>query len=69
MDSGAIRLVMGLEFVRKNKFKKKKLEKLIYMRNVDGIFNHKRPIEYMIEVEFYKEHKERTEIYVVVGQK
>ena len=39
------------------------------MRNVDGIFNHKRPIEYMIEVEFYKEHKERTEIYVVVGQK
>ena len=60
---------MSLEFVRKNKFKKKKLEKLIYMRNVDGIFNHKGPIEHMVEIEFYREHKERIEIYVVVGQK
>ena len=33
------------------------------MRNIDGIFNHKGPIEHMMEVElFYKEHKERSEI-------
>ena len=39
LDSGVIGLVMSLEFARKNKFKKKKLERLIYMRNVDSTFN------------------------------
>ena len=33
-----------------------------------SIFNHKEPIEHMVEVElFYKEHKERTEIDVIRG--
>jgi len=32
---------MSLEFAKKNKFKKKKLERPIYMKNIDGIFNHK----------------------------
>jgi len=40
LDSGVIGLVMSLEFARKNNFKKKKLDRPIYMRNVDSIFNH-----------------------------
>ena len=59
---------MRLEFARKNKFRKKKLDRLIYVRNMKSIFNYKEPIEYMVEVEFfYKEHKERTEIDVIRG--
>jgi len=58
---------MSLEFVRKNKFKKK-LERLINMRNINSIFNHKEPIEYIVEVElFYKGHKERIEIDMIGG--
>jgi len=69
-DSRATRLVMSLEFARKNKFKKKKLNRLIYMRNVDGTFNYEGLIEYIVEVElFYKRHKERTEIDVIRDQK
>ena len=68
LDSRATGLVMSLEFSRKNKFKKKKLEKLIYIRNVDNIFNHEGPIEHTVEVElFYKGHKERMEIDVIRG--
>jgi len=59
-------LVISLEFVRKNMFKMKKLERLIYIRNVNSIINHEEPIDYMVEVKlFYREHKERTEIYVI----
>ena len=39
LDSGATGLVMSLEFVRKQRFKLKKIENLIYVRNVGGIFN------------------------------
>ena len=56
LNSGIIELVMSLEFTKKNMFKKKKLKKLIYMRNVDDTFNHKGLIEHIVEVElFYKE--------------
>jgi len=59
-------LVISLEFVRKNMFKMKKLERLIYIRNVNSIINHEEPIDYMVEVKlFYRERKERTEIYVI----
>ena len=69
-DSRATRLVMSLEFARKNKFKKKKLNRLIYMRNVNGTFNYEGLIEYIVDVElFYKRHKERTEIDVIRDQK
>ena len=37
LDSGTTGLVMSSEFARKNKFKKKKLERLIYMRNIDNM--------------------------------
>jgi len=70
LNSSTIKLVISSEFTRKNKFKKKKLDRPIYMRNVDNIFNHEEPIEYMVEVElFYRGHKERTEIDIIEEQK
>ena len=50
LDSGAIGLVMSLEFVRKQEFKLKKIKRPIYIRNVNGTFNKKEPIEYIVEV-------------------
>ena len=38
LDIGMTWLVMSSELIRKNKFKKNKLEKLIYVKNVNGIF-------------------------------
>jgi len=70
LDSRMTELVISLEFARKNKFRKKKLDKLIYMRNVNSIFNHEEPIEHTVEVElFYKGYKKRTEINMIGGQK
>ena len=63
LDSEMIELIMSSEFVRKNKFKKKKLDRPIYVRNMNGTLNYKGLIEYTVKVElFYKEHKEKTEI-------
>ncbi len=50
LNSRATGLVMSLEFARKNKFKKKKLKRSIYMRNIDSISNHKELIEHTVEV-------------------
>ena len=70
LDSGAIGLVMSLEFARKQGFKLKKIEKLIYIRNVDGMLNKEEPIENMVEVNiYYQGHREKTEIDVIGGQK
>ena len=70
LDSGAMGLVMSLEFARKQGFKLKKLERPMYVRNVDGLLNKKRLIQYMVEVNiYYQEHRERTEINVIGGQK
>ena len=70
LDSGAIGLVMSLEFTRKQEFKLKKIEKPIYMRNIDGSFNKEELIEHMIEVNiYYQGHRERTEINVIDRQK
>ena len=70
LDSGATGLVMSLEFSRKQGFKLKKIEKSIYVRNVDDFFNKERPIEYTVEVDIhYQGHRERTEIDVISGQK
>ena len=63
LNSGAIGLVMSEEFARKNRFK---LERLIYMRNVDGMLNYAGLIKDIVEVEiFFKGHKERTLIDVI----
>jgi len=70
LDSGATRLVMSEEFTRKHKFRRMKLERPIYVRNVDGTLNYAEPIVDTVEVEiFFKGHKERTSIDVIRGQK
>ena len=48
LDSGVIGLVMSSEFARKQEFKLKKIENSIYIRNMDGTFNKKGPIENVI---------------------
>jgi len=50
-------LVMSLEFSRKQGFKLKKINRLIYMRNVDSSFNKKRLIEYIVEINCHKCYK------------
>ena len=68
LDSGVMRLVMSLEFVRRQRFKLKTLEKPMYVRNVDGSFNKKRPIEHTVEVNiYYQEYRERIEINIIGG--
>ena len=70
LDSGATKLVISSEFARKQRFKLKKIERPIYVRNVDGTFNKKGPIENTIEVNiYYQGHRRRTEIDVIRGQK
>ena len=70
LDSGVTGLVMSLEFARKQGFKLKKLERPIYVRNVDGSLNKEGPIEHMVEVNiYYQGHRERTEIDIIGGQK
>ena len=70
LDSGAIGLLISSEFTRNQRFKLKKIDKPIYMRNVDGSFNKEKPIKHMVEVNiYYQGHRERTEIYVIRGQK
>jgi len=49
--------------------KLKKIERPIYIRNVDDYFNKKGPIEYMIEVNIYQGYRERMEIDVIGGHK
>ena len=70
LNSGIISLVICLEFMRKQEFKLKKIEKLIYVRNMDRTFNKEGLIENTVEVNiFYKEHRKRTEIDVIGNQK
>ena len=70
LDSGTTGLVMSEEFTRKNKFKRMKLERPVYVRNVDGMSNYMGPIVDTVEVEIYfKGHKERMSIDVIGGQK
>ena len=70
LDNGATVLVMSSEFARKQKFKLKKIEKPIYVRNVDGSFNKEGPIEHMVEVNiYYQRHRERMKIDIIEEQK
>ena len=70
LDSGTTGLVMSSEFVRKQGFKLKKLDRPIYIRNVDSSLNKEGPIEYMVEVNiYYQGYRERMEIDVIGGQK
>ena len=68
LNSGVTKLVMSSEFARKQGFKLKKIKRSIYMRNMNGSFNKKRPIEYMVEVNIYhQEYKKRMKINIIKG--
>ena len=70
LDSEATELVISSEFTRKQRFKLKKIEKPIYVRNMDRFFNEEGPIEYMVKVNiYYQRYRERTEINIIRGQK
>ena len=70
LDSGMTGLVMSSEFARRQRFKLKKIERPIYIRNIDGFFNKKGPIEYTVEVNiYYQGHWKRTEIDMIREQK
>jgi len=70
LDSEATGLVISEEFARRHKFKRMKLERLVYVKNVDGILNYVGPIVDTVEVEIlFKRHEERTSIDVIGGQK
>jgi len=70
LDSGVTGLVISSEFARKQGFKLKKLDRPIYIRNMDGSLNKEGPIKHMVEVNiYYQGHRERMEIDVIGGQK
>ena len=52
--SDVTELVMSLEFARKQKFRLKKIERPIYIKNVDSTFNKEGLIEYTMEVNFIR---------------
>ena len=53
LNSGATELVISSEFVKKQRFKLKKIEKPIYIRNIDRSFNNESPIEHIVEINIY----------------
>ena len=53
LNNRVIGLVISLEFARKQEFKLKKIDKSIYMKNMNGSFNKERPIEYIVEINIY----------------
>jgi len=53
LDSRTMGLVMNEEFARRHKFRRTKLEKLVYVRNVDGTLNYMGPIVDTVEVEIF----------------
>ena len=70
LDSSATGLVMSEEFTRRHKFRRTKLERLVYVRNVDNMLNYVGPIVDTVEVKiFFKGYKERMSIDVIGGQK
>ena len=50
LDNRAIRLVISEKFARRHKFRRTKLEKLVYVRNVDSILNYAGPICYDLKL-------------------
>jgi len=62
-DNSITRLAISSEFVRKQRFKLKKIER---PRNVDNSFNKKKPIEHMVKMNiYYQRHREKTEIDMI----
>jgi len=44
---------MSEEFVKKHRFRRMKLERPIYVRNVDGTLNYAEPIVDTVEIEIF----------------
>ena len=58
--------MISSEFVRKQRFKLKKIERPIYAKNMNGNFNREEPIKHMVEVNIhYQRYRERMEIDVM----
>ena len=56
-------IVISLEFGKKQGFKLKKINRPIYIRNVNSYFNKEEFIKYMVKVNiYYQRHKERMKI-------
>ena len=53
LDSGITRLVISSKFARKQGFKLKKIERPIYVRNMNKTFNKEGLIEHIVEVNIY----------------
>jgi len=51
LDSEVAGLVMSEEFVRKHKFRRTKLERVIYVKNINEMLNYIRLIMNTVEVE------------------
>ena len=63
-------MIISEKITRKNNFRRTKLEKLIYIRNVDGTLNYIRLIVDTVKVElFFNKHKKRILINVIEEQK
>ena len=70
LDSSITGLVMSSEFARKQEFKLKKIDRPIYIRNIDSSFKKEGSIEHIVEVNiYYQEHRERTKMNVIRRQK
>ena len=70
LDIKVTRVVISSEFARKQGSKLKKLERLVYIRNVDGSFNKEGLIKYIVKVNiYYQRYRERTEIDIIGEQK
>ena len=66
LDSSITELVMSSEFAQKQGFKLKKIERPIYVRNMDGSLNKEGPIKHTVKVNiYYQEHREKMEIDVI----
>jgi len=44
---------MSEKFARRHRFKRTRLERLVYVRNVDGTLNYAGPIVDIVEVEIF----------------
>ena len=70
LDNSTMGLVMSEKFARRLKFRRMKLERPVYVRNVDGTLNYMGPIVDTVEIEIYfKRHIERMSIDMIGGQK
>ena len=70
LDSGVTELVMSSEFTRKQGFKLKRLDRPMYIRNMDGLLNKEKAIEHTVEVNiYYQGYRERMKINVIRRQK